>query len=319
MAKPVYLSDVIYDSNTVLTVGTFDGVHCGHRAIINRLIAVAKVKNARSVVVTFDPHPREIINAGTDKIKLLSTLEERALVLNDLGVDLMIVIPFTRDFSLLSSREFVEDILLKKIGISGFIIGYDHQFGRNREGSIKLVREIGERHGFDVEVIEAQEIEDVTVSSTLIRKTLEDWGDVTRVRGYLGRSYQLSGLVIHGDKRGRTIGYPTANLRITDVRKIIPLKGVYAVEVMIENDLKRYRGMMNIGYRPTFDGERKISIEVHILDFDRDIYGNRLTLDFIERIRDERAFSGIEELKKQLSSDKESTLDIFAKRRFGTI
>lgn len=310
MAKPVYLSDVIFDPNTVLTVGTFDGVHCGHRAIINRLTEVARSKNARSVVVTFDPHPREIINAGVDKIKLLSTLEERARVLNDLGVDLMIVIPFTRDFSLLSSQEFVEDVLWKKIGISGFIIGYDHQFGRNREGSIKLVREIGVRHGFEVEVIDAQEIGDVTVSSTLIRKTLEDLGDVTSVSGYLGRPYQLSGIVIHGDKRGRTIGYPTANLGITDVRKVIPKNGVYAVKVSIENDNNKHQGMMNIGYRPTFSGDKKLSLEVHILEFDRDIYGNKLTLEFVERIRDERAFNGIDELKVQLGLDKISALKI---------
>lgn len=310
MAKPVYLSDVIFDPNTVLTVGTFDGVHCGHRAIINRLTEVARSKNARSVVVTFDPHPREIINAVVDKIKLLSTLEERARVLNDLGVDLMIVIPFTRDFSLLSSQEFVEDVLWKKIGISGFIIGYDHQFGRNREGSIKLVREIGVRHGFEVEVIDAQEIGDVTVSSTLIRKTLEDLGDVTSVSGYLGRPYQLSGIVIHGDKRGRTIGYPTANLGITDVRKVIPKNGVYAVKVSIENDNNKHQGMMNIGYRPTFSGDKKLSLEVHILEFDRDIYGNKLTLEFVERIRDERAFNGIDELKVQLGLDKISAFKI---------
>src|SRR5690554_5167762 len=198
MANPVFLSEVDYNVNTVLTVGTFDGVHKGHRALIQKLIEVAKEKNARSVVVTFDPHPREVINAGTNEVKLITTLNERARVLNDLGVDMMIVIPFTRDFSLLTSNEFIEDVLIKKIGVSGFIIGYDHQFGRNREGTISSVENMSAKYGFEVHVIQAQEIGESTVSSTLIRKTLENSGEVDKVRSFLGRDYELSGLVIHG-------------------------------------------------------------------------------------------------------------------------
>lgn len=310
MANPVFLSEVDYNVNTVLTVGTFDGVHKGHRALIQKLIEVAKEKNARSVVVTFDPHPREVINAGTNEVKLITTLNERARVLNDLGVDMMIVIPFTRDFSLLTSNEFIEDVLIKKIGVSGFIIGYDHQFGRNREGTISSVKNMSSKYGFDVHVIEAQEIGESTVSSTLIRKTLENSGEVDKVRSFLGRDYELSGLVIHGDKRGRTIGFPTANLSLTDLRKVVPKNGVYAVKVEIEKDPKLYFGMMNIGYRPTFTETKKLSIEVHIFDFNQDIYGKIVSVKFTKRIRDEKSFSGKDELVQQLKIDRESCLKL---------
>ena len=310
MASPVFLSDVKFNSNTVLTVGTFDGVHEGHKEIIRRVVNTAKRKNARSVVVTFDPHPREIINTGKDKIKLLTTIDERAHILSLLGIDEMIVIPFTRDFSLLSSREFIEDILIKKIGVSGFVIGYDHQFGRNREGTISVVRELADLHHFEVDVIEAQEVGEITVSSTLVRKELEIQGNIVLADKYLGRPYRLSGLVIHGDKRGRKIGYPTANLKITDARKIIPKYGVYAVDVQIDRNSKIYRGMMNIGYRPTFTDDTELSIEVHIIDFDEDLYGKIITVDFLKRIRDEQSFSGFEALKSQLDMDRISCLNV---------
>ncbi len=310
MANPVFFSEVVFDANTVLTVGTFDGVHKGHQALIQKLVEVAREKQARSVVVTFDPHPREVINAGTNEVKLLTTLRERAKDLSDLCVDMMIVIPFTRDFSLLTSNEFIEDILIKKIGVSGFIIGYDHQFGRNREGTITSVNNMSSKYGFDVYVIEAQEIGDSTISSTLIRKTLENSGEVDLVRNYLGRDYELSGLVIHGDKRGRTIGFPTANLRLTDSRKVVPKNGVYAVQVEIEKDSNSYFGMMNIGYRPTFNDEKKRSIEVHIFDFNADIYGKIVSVKFIKRIRDEKSFKGKDELVQQLNLDRESCLKL---------
>ena len=310
MASPVFLSDVKFNSNTVLTVGTFDGVHEGHKEIIRRVVNTAKRKNARSVVVTFDPHPREIINTGKDKIKLLTTIDERAHILSLLGIDEMIVIPFTRDFSLLSSREFIEDILIKKIGVSGFVIGYDHQFGRNREGTITIVKELADLHHFEVDVIEAQEVGEITVSSTLVRKELEIQGNIVLADKYLGRPYRLSGLVIHGDKRGRKIGYPTANLKITDARKIIPKYGVYAVDVQIDRNSKIYRGMMNIGYRPTFTDDTELSIEVHIIDFDEDLYGKIITVDFLKRIRDEQSFSGFEALKSQLDMDRISCLNV---------
>lgn len=304
MANLVYLSEISYSEQTVLTVGTFDGVHEGHKSIIKTLVNRAKKSNCRSVVVTFDPHPREIINTGTDKIKLLTTLSERAEILSKLGVDEMVVIPFTRDFSLLTSSEFVIDILYKKIGLHEFVIGYDHQFGRNREGTNELLHSLGRQYGFSVHVVEAHEIEDVTISSTLVRKELENNGNITLAHKYLGQPYSLSGTVIHGDKRGRLIGFPTANLQILDTRKVIPKNGVYAVNVILEGDKNIYRGMMNIGYRPTFTDQNRISKEVHILGFDQDIYGKVLRVDFLKRIRDEKQFSGIDALRTQLQEDR---------------
>lgn len=310
MANPVFLSEVSFNANTVLTVGTFDGVHLGHRALIQKLIEVAKLKNARSVVVTFDPHPREVINAGNNQVKLITTLNERAKVLHELGVDMMIVIPFTRDFSLLTSSEFIEEILVKKIGVSGFIIGYDHQFGRNREGTIDSVKNMGLIYGYDVHVVAAQEVGESAISSTLIRRTLENTGEVDIVSRYLGRHYELSGLVIHGDKRGRTIGFPTANLSLTDFRKVVPINGVYSVAVEIEKDPKAYFGMMNIGFRPTFTDVSRRSIEVHIFNFNADIYGKIVTVRFQKRIRDEKTFNGKDELVEQLVQDRNSCLKL---------
>jgi riboflavin kinase/FMN adenylyltransferase len=310
MGKPVSISDITFNSNSILTVGTFDGVHKGHQAIIKQLATMAKTCNCRSVVVTFDPHPREIINTGSDKIRLLTTLQERAEVLSSLGVDQMVVIPFTRDFSLLSSSEFIEDILLHKIGISGFIIGYDHQFGRNREGTIAVIKDLGNKHNFKVHIIEAQEVDHTTVSSTLIRNTLETTGEVGIVRDYLGRNYEMSGLVIHGNKRGRLLGYPTANISLTDSRKVIPKNGVYAVNVRIEKDPTRYKAMMNIGFRPTFSEEKQISLEVHIFDFNQEIYGKTMTVEFISRIREEMTFPSIQALQEQLGKDQNSCITI---------
>jgi riboflavin kinase/FMN adenylyltransferase len=310
MTKLVYISEVIYDPNTVLTVGTFDGVHEGHKTIISNVVKKAKNKDARSAVITFDPHPREILNAGSDKIKLLTTIQERAEILSSLGVDFLIVIPFTRDFSLLTASEFLEDVIYKKIGVSEYVIGYDHQFGRNREGTIDSINETATRLGFDVHVVKAHEIKDVTISSSLVRKELELNGNIILADNYLGQPYKLSGSVIHGDKRGRLIGYPTANLRMVDARKIIPKNGVYAVDVMVENDKTTYRGMMNIGTRPTFTENDNRAIEVHILDFDSDIYGKVVTVHFLKRIRDEKKFSGIEPLVDQLNLDRISCLEV---------
>jgi riboflavin kinase/FMN adenylyltransferase len=310
MTKLEYISDVIFDPNTVLTVGTFDGVHEGHKTIISKVTETAKRRGARSVVITFDPHPREIINSGSDKIKLLTTIQERAEILSSLGIDYLVVIPFTRDFSLLSSSEFLEDVVSKKIGVSEFVIGYDHQFGRNREGTIESVKNTASRLGFDVHIVKAHEIKDVTISSSIVRKELEVNGNIILAYNYLGQPYKLSGSVIHGDKRGRQIGFPTANLRVIDARKIIPKNGVYAVDVMVEGDKITYRGMMNIGFRPTFAENDYRTIEVHILNFNSDIYGKVVTLQFLKRIRNEEKFSGIESLVAQLELDRISCIDV---------
>lgn len=302
MAKIVYLSDVERDSNTVLTVGTFDGVHAGHKVLIQTVVKRAKALDARSVIVTFDPHPRDIINPGSTGIKLLSTLKERCELLADLDINEMVVIPFDRDFSLLTSEEFVRDIIWKKIGVKEFIIGYDHQFGRNREGTIETVKRLGNELGFNSHVVSKQEVGDKTVSSTVIRNAIQEEGDMKLAASLLERFYILNGTVVHGDKRGKKIGFPTANIHLENPKKIVPKRGVYAVWARVDGEY--YQGMMNIGMRPTFDGTNE-TLEVHIFNFDDDIYGKEIQVQFVDRIRDERSFSGIEELKKQLNSDRE--------------
>lgn len=307
MAEIVFLKNVKRDLKTVLTVGTFDGVHAGHKVLVNRVQKISEKENARSVIVTFDPHPRDIINPGQAGIKLLTSLDERSELLADLGVDEMVVIPFDRDFSLLTSEEFVRDIIWEKIGVSDFVIGYDHQFGRNREGTIETVQELGQKLGFKTHVVSKQEVEDKTVSSTAIRHAIHDDGDMQLAATLLDKHYILNGTVVHGDKRGKKIGYPTANIKPQNEKKVIPRKGVYAVWVRYEGSY--YQGMMNIGERPTFDGD-SIILEVHILDFDSNIYGKDVQLQFVQRIRDEQQFSGLEELKNQLKKDKKSVRSV---------
>ena len=307
MSEIVYLNNATRNDNTVLTVGTFDGVHAGHRVLIETVTNSAKKKSARSVIVTFDPHPRDIINPGSDGIRLLSTLEERAELLNDLGVDEMVVIPFDRDFSLLTSEEFVRDIVWEKIGVSEFVIGYDHHFGRNREGTIDTVKRLGEELGFESRVVSKQEVGNRTVSSTAIRNAIQKEGDMQLAASFLERHYILNGTVVHGDKRGKKIGYPTANITPQNSKKIIPKRGVYAVWVRVDNEY--HGGMMNIGVRPTFDGEQE-TLEVNIFDFNRDLYGKTVQIQFVDRIRDERGFDGIEQLKEQLKQDEMMSREI---------
>lgn len=307
MAKIVFLDKVQRSLNTVLTVGTFDGVHAGHKVLINKVLEISEEKNARSVIVTFDPHPRDIIDPGDAGIKLLSSLDERSEMLADLGVDEMVVIPFDRDFSLLTSEEFVRDIIWKKIGVSAFVIGYDHQFGRNREGTIETVQKLGSELGFHTHVVSKQEVGDKTVSSTAIRKAIHNKGDMELAASLLDRSYILNGTVVHGDKRGKKIGYPTANIQPQNSQKVIPKDGVYAVWVRFEGEF--YGGMMNIGQRPTFNGGGTV-LEVHILNFEKEIYGKDIQLQFVKRIRDEQHFESIEDLKNQLRKDEKEVRDV---------
>jgi riboflavin kinase / FMN adenylyltransferase len=315
MAEIVYLKDVKRDLNTVLTVGTFDGVHAGHKVLINSVLRIAEEKNARSMIVTFDPHPREIINPGKAGIKLLSSLRERSEMLADLGIDEMVVIPFDRDFSLLTSEEFVKNIIWKKIGVSHFVIGYDHQFGRNREGTIETVQKLGAKLGFESLVVSKQEVEDKTVSSTAIRNAILKEGDMETAASLLERYYLLNGTVVHGDKRGKELGYPTANIQPDNVKKIIPKKGVYAVWVRVDGTF--YQGMMNIGNRPTFEGTES-RLEVHLFDFNQDIYGKDVQVRFLKRLREEKPFSGIDQLVEQLGRDERAARNAL-KDRFPNI
>lgn len=311
MSRIVFLKDAVRIPNTVLTVGTFDGVHAGHKVLINTVLQKAMARDARSVIVTFDPHPRDIINPGSSGIKLLSTLQERSELLSDLGVDEMIVIPFDRDFSLLTSEQFVRDVIWEKIGVSEFVIGYDHQFGRNREGTIDTVQSLGRKLGFEAYVVSRQEVGDKTVSSSAIRKAILEDGDMKQATRFLERYYILNGTVVHGDKRGKKIGFPTANIHPEHRKKIIPRRGVYAVWIRIDGAY--HGGMMNIGVRPTFEGESE-TLEVHIFNFDQDIYGKEVQVQFVDRIRDEQSFSGVDELVTRLRRDRDEVAAVLNNR-----
>tara|TARA_B110000971_G_scaffold139556_1_gene142673 strand:+ start:2102 stop:3019 length:918 start_codon:yes stop_codon:yes gene_type:complete len=285
--------------NAVVTTGTFDGVHVGHLTIIKRLKEIADSVNGETVLLTFSPHPRIVLFSDND-LKLITTKNEKIELLRNAGIDHLIIHPFSRAFSRLSSVEFVRDILVNKIGTSRLVIGYNHHFGRNREGSFEHLKEYGPLYGFQVEEISAQDVDAVSVSSTKIRQAL-DSGDVKTAKEYLGHRFQLTGLVVKGKNLGHKIGFPTANIQVLDAHKQIPANGVYAVRVCMHQ--KEYLGMLNIGVRPTVAGVEK-TIEVHIVDFDSDIYGEQITVFFESWIRKEQKFENLEALKKQLEKDK---------------
>lgn len=285
---------------SVVTVGTFDGVHLGHRAIMRYLVERARLLEGLSVVVSFHPHPREVVR-GTP-MPLLTTLEERADALETLGVDRFVVIPFTPEFAALDASVFVSDILVRRIGLMEIIIGYDHGFGKDRAGDGKLLRELGASLGFGVDVIPPHVLEADVVSSTRIRQVLVDSGDVRQAAALLGRPYRLTGQVVRGDGRGRQLGYPTANINLNEPNKVVPRAGVYAVQVWQPDATAPVGGMLNIGSRPTFDGE-DLRIEAHLFDVQADLYGQRLRIDFVERIRDEEKFRTVDALVEQLSKD----------------
>jgi riboflavin kinase/FMN adenylyltransferase len=287
-------------SNAVVTSGTFDGVHLGHRKILSRLTELAQKHKGHSVLITFWPHPRMVLKPEDKTLKLLSTIDEKIELLREFGLDYLIVIPFTKEFSQLSSEQFVQNILVNKVGTHKLVIGYDHHFGKNREGSFEYLKEHASIFGFAVEEISRQDIENVGISSTKIREALNSH-DVASAHAFLGRHYSIQGKVIEGDALGRTIGFPTANIEIKEDYKLIPEDGVYAVSVSFYGS--KFHGMLNIGNRPTIEGsERKI--EVHIFNFNQDIYGETLVISFLEFIRNEQKFSDIEGLKRQLEQDK---------------
>ncbi len=288
-------------TNAVVTTGTYDGVHKGHRKILQTLTDTAKKINGESVVITFWPHPRKIVG-GTNApdIKALSTLEEKIEILSSLGIDHLLIIPFNREFSELSSEDFIKKILQDKIGTKKLVIGYDHKFGKNRVGSFEYLQKESKQYGFEVEEIPRQDLNDVAISSTEIRHALGK-GDVSKAALYLEQPYKLKGIVVKGKQLGRTIGFPTANIKINDPDKLIPADGVYAVKVKYKEEF--LNGMLNIGFRPTVDGAVR-TIEVYIFDFNAEIYGEELEIQFIEYIRPEQKFAGLEQLKEQLEADK---------------
>lgn len=292
---------------TAITIGTFDGVHIGHRKILERLINDAKKTNLRSTVLTFFPHPRMVLQKDTE-IRLLNTIQEKIKILEHIGLDYLIIHPFTLEFSRISSTEFVRDILVNELKAKKIIIGYDHRFGRNRNANIQDLFAFGNTFNFEVEEIAAQEIDDVSVSSTKIRNALID-GDIKTANEYLGYNYMLTGDVKKGKGLGRQLSFPTANLFIAEKYKLIPKNGVYVVKSILNGKL--FYGMMNIGFNPTVDGSTK-SIEIHFFDFNSDLYGQNIQVDIIERIRDEHKFKSLEELKTQLLKDKETSISIIS-------
>jgi riboflavin kinase/FMN adenylyltransferase len=286
--------------NAIVTQGTFDGVHMAHKVIINRLKELARQHDGETVVMTFDPHPRMVLYPEDHGLKILQTLDEKIEALDKAGVDHLVVIPFTKEFSRLSSLQFIRDIIVNQIGTKVLVIGYNHRFGKNREGSFEHLKEYSSLYGFDVVEIPEQDVDQESVSSTRIRKAL-GIGDIQIANKYLGRKYSITGTVLHGKQLGRTIGYPTANIHVSNQYKLIPADGVYAVNVIIGH--KTYGGMLNAGFRPTVDGKTH-SIEVHIFDFNEDIYNQFITIEYVDKLRDEIKFNGLDALKNQLEKDK---------------
>jgi len=293
-------------NSTVVTLGIFDGVHRGHRALIDYLLSVAQKKNCESVVITFSPHPRIVLEPENANLYFLTTMEEKTALLEKAGIDHLVVIEFNREFSSIPACDFIRDILFKKIGTRHLIIGYNHHFGRRGEGDINTIRQCSEDLGFIVEQVQGFRTEDGAVSSSVIREALLK-GELDDANRWLGYSYSVSGTVIEGKKIGRTIGFPTANILPDSGNKLVPCNGVYAVEVIA--DKKIYPGMLNIGTNPTVNNNISVrSIEVNILGFDEDIYGKRITVIFRYRLRDEKKFDGLEQLTEQMETDKQNTL-----------
>lgn len=291
---------------SVVTIGTFDGVHIGHQAILKRLVSDAKANNGKSILITFWPHPRFILNKDADKLKLLSTFDEKVKLIADLGVDYILKIAFTPEFSNLSADRFVKEILINRAGTKHLFIGYDHHFGNNREGNIEFLHKHAKEYGFQVNEISKQEIDHVGVSSTKIRSALET-GEIHLANSLLGRDYSVTGKVVDGNKKGRSIGFPTANLEVPEKYKLLPSDGAYAIRAAVDG--KKVDGMLNIGFKPTVNGTNR-SIEAHLFNFDEDIYGKEIAVEFIRSLRKEMKFASIDDLKVQLAKDKEAALKI---------
>ncbi len=288
--------------NAVVTSGTFDGVHLGHQKILTRIREIARSIQGETVLITFWPHPRLVLYPNEHNLRLLSTFEEKAKLLRQYGIDHLITIPFTQEFSQMSSAEFISKVLVEAIQTKKLVIGYDHRFGKNREGSFEYLKANSSDFGFDLEEISRQDVEEIAVSSTKIRKALES-GDVKTAESCLGRPYELNGLVIKGQQIGRSIGFPTANIHIPNDYKLIPKDGVYAVEASVDGTL--YKAMLNIGNRPTVDGTKK-TVEANLFDFQGDLYDKQITVYFHEFLREERKFDSLEALKAQLFQDQKS-------------
>lgn len=292
--------------NAIVTSGTFDGVHFGHQKILKKIVKTAKELNGKSVVLTFWPHPRFVLFPEEKTLKLLTTFEEKAKLLEEVGIDYLIKVEFTKEFSQLSSETFIQNMLVEKLKTKKLIIGYDHRFGKNRTGSFEYLKENSHLFGFEVEEIPRQDIDDVGVSSTKIRQALFH-GEVDLAAEYLGRKYSIVGTVVEGKKIGTELGFPTANVKVSEDYKLIPKDGAYAVRVKV--DEKWLQGMLNVGIRPTVGGLHRV-IETHLFDFEQQIYGQKVTIEFVKHLRDEKKFDSLEDLKGQLQKDKLSSLTL---------
>nr|BFF36238.1 bifunctional riboflavin kinase/FAD synthetase [Tenacibaculum mesophilum] len=297
------LFDLNPSQKTIITIGTFDGVHIGHQKIIEKLVSEAKASNKKSVLLTFFPHPRMVLQKDVS-IKLINTITEKAQHLEKLGLDYLIIHPFSKEFSRLTALDFVRDILVNQLNISKLIIGYDHHFGKNREGNIEQLTEYSHLYDFTVQEIPAQDIDDVSVSSTKIRKALAN-GHLKAANNYLGYNFSLTGKVVNGKQLGGKIGFPTANIDIPEDYKLIPKTGVYIIKSIIENTT--IYGMMNIGNRPTVDGEHQ-TIEVHYFNFNQNLYCKELTIELLYYLRNEQKFDSVSCLISQLKKDKQNSL-----------
>ena len=298
-------------NNPVLTTGTFDGVHLGHQKLLSRICNIASETNGESVLLTFHPHPRIVLFPDDNNLELINTQKEKIKHLEKAGIDHLIIHPFTKDFSRITSVDFVRGILVDKIGVNKLVIGYNHQFGRNREGSLESLQEQSETYGFEVEEINAKEVDEINVSSTKIRAALNE-GNICVANSYLGYTYSFEGTVNKGQGVGKKIGYATANIEINETYKILPSNGVYAAQAQVDGI--SYNGMLNIGIRPTLRNTENYkenkTIEIHLFDFNKSIYEKQIKVSVIKRIRDEVKFSNIELLKDQLGKDKIAALKI---------
>lgn len=301
------ITDFAKVKNPVVTIGTYDGVHIGHQKIIARLKELASEIKGEVVLLTFHPHPRMVLFPEDHGLLLLNTPEEKIQLFDRFGIDHVIVHPFTKEFSRTSSTEFVRNILVNKIGMKKLVIGYDHHFGRNREGSYNELLELASVFNYDVEKIPEQDVHHIAVSSTKIRKALLE-GDLKTAADFLGYNYSLTGTVVKGSQLGRKLGFPTANIEVKENYKLIPAKGIYAVNVFSDNG--KYKGMLSIGHRPTIEVNGAMTIEANLFDFSNDLYGKNITVEFLNRLRDEVKFDSLDELIRQMERDKEDAMKV---------
>lgn len=294
--------------NAVITIGTFDGVHMGHRQIIQRLKTEADAANGETVIITFHPHPRKVVSSAILGIRLINTLEEKTELLREIGIDHLVVVPFTDAFANQPAENYLADFIIGKFHPHTIIIGYDHRFGRDRLGDYRLLEKRAAQYGYRLKEIPKHVLENIAISSTNIREAILH-SDIATANKLLGYEFFFSGEVVHGDKLGRKLGYPTANLKITNEEKIIPGNGIYAVYVSLDNSTDKMKGMMSIGFRPTVDGKKRVA-EVNIFDFDKEIYGQNLTVYVKKYLREEVKFDGLDSLVKQIDQDKIDSLQV---------